>query len=951
MTARLPLFGSVSTLALLTLALPMAGHAAPAPHAAATAPAAAPSAVPGGVAPERLVETMRLAADRFTLANGLTVIVHTDRSAPLVAINVRYKVGAMNEPAGKSGFAHLYEHLMFSGSENADGDFFGRMKDMGASGVNGGTGNDTTTYFETVPTAGLERALYIESDRMGYLLGAITRHKLDVQRGVVQNEKRQGDNRPYGMVQYAETENLYPADHPYGHTVIGSMADLDAASVDTVKDWFRAHYGPNNAVLTLAGDIDTATARTLAERYFGAIARGPQSVTPPATVPVLPAARTVTLHDTVPNAVLRRSWPVPGMDGADSGALDLAATILGGSDSSRLVQALVSREKLALAVQVGYAAMAHGGTFGISMVPAPGVDHARLLARVDALLRDFMASGPTRAEIDRAVTNQALQSLRSMDDVGTQAALLADGQFYGGDPDFLRARLAGMARLSPAQVCAGVSRWLRHPALTVSVVPGARPAYVEAASQPAAPMVSAAVAAEPAATATRAAMPPLAPAAPLQVPTTEHARLANGMMLDYVQRQATPMTEITVALRAGQPAGAPGVQDLALAIMQQRTALLDSHAFALAKDNLGIAFTAATNEDQTLIDVEAPSANLAGAAGLLGEALAHPGYASDEFARLRQIEVSGAQESEATPNTMARRAMAPLLFGQHRYAATGGAPSAALATLTPQDLQGFHDAWIRPDLARVFVVSDRPLAEIVATLDRALAPWQAHGPAGTWSTAPATPATPRIVLIDRPGTPQSLIMGGVPTPVNGLADTLPMWVANNGLGEDFLARINMDLREDKHWTYGANGRFRIARDAAPYVVSTSVQADKTGAALAELRTLMADFVTRAPLTQAEFTRAVNGGINEMPGNFASRSSIVAVLSRNARLDRPDDYYARLPDRLRAMTRQEAQAAFQAAVDPARAIWVVVGDAAQVLPQLEGLGLPVERRAAQPASGG
>ncbi|RZM21065.1 MAG: insulinase family protein, partial [Sphingomonas sp.] len=342
-----------------------------------------------------LVKAVDIPYQTFTLANGLRVVVHTDRKAPVVAVSVWYDVGSKHEPKGVTGFAHLFEHLMFNGSENAPGDFFEPLKQVGATDFNGTTYFDRTNYFETVPTAALPRALFLESDRMGYLTGAITQAVLDEQRGVVQNEKRQGDNQPYGLLGYSITEGLFPATHPYGHDTIGSMADLDAATVTTVKAWFRDHYGPNNAVLVLAGDIDVATAKPMVEKYFGAIKAGPKSALPAAPVTTLAAPVVETIKDRVAAVALTRNWAVPGLNDPDSAPLEVAAAVLGGLSSSRMNNELVRKEKLFTQISVDNSAFSQVGTFNIFGLVRPGVDPAVAGKRLDEVVAEFLKTGPT----------------------------------------------------------------------------------------------------------------------------------------------------------------------------------------------------------------------------------------------------------------------------------------------------------------------------------------------------------------------------------------------------------------------------------------------------------------------------------------------------------------------------------------------------------------------------
>ena len=302
----------------------------------------------------------------FKLANGLTVIVHEDHKAPVVAVSVWYNVGSKDEPAGKTGFAHLFEHLMFNGSENLPGDYFKYLQQVGATDYNGTTCYDRTNYFETVPTGALERALFMESDRMGHLLGAVTQSVLDNQRGVVQNEKRQGDSRPGGLVQYALFENLFPAGHPYHHTTIGSMADLDAASLADVKQWFRDKYGPNNAVLVIAGDMTAAQARPLVEKYFGAIPRGPGQSPGDGQRADAGRAKKIALKDEVATTIIQRYWAVPGLLDKQLAALDVGGSILGGLASSRLDRIMVRDEKIAVAVSAGLIPLQRAGIFSVT---------------------------------------------------------------------------------------------------------------------------------------------------------------------------------------------------------------------------------------------------------------------------------------------------------------------------------------------------------------------------------------------------------------------------------------------------------------------------------------------------------------------------------------------------------------------------------------------------------
>jgi len=895
----------------------------------------------------QLVQAVNIPYQQFTLPNGLRVIVHTDRKAPVVAVSVWYNVGAKFEPKGKTGFAHLYEHLMFNGSENAPGDFFEPLKQVGATDENGTTNQDRTNYFETVPTAALDRALFLESDRMGYMTGAITQAVLDEQRGVVQNEKRQGDNQPYGLIQYKLTEGLFPAGHPYAHTTIGSMADLDAASLDTVKSWFKEHYGPNNAVLVLAGDVDVATAKRLVTKYFGAIPRGPASVAPAAPIPTLAAPKAEVMKDRVAAVLTMRAWTVPGLNDKDAPALDVAAGVLGGLASSRLDNALVKKDKLVVSVAAYNSSMAQLGTFAIQAVVRPGVDPAVVTKRIDEILADFLANGPTADEVNRVVTRTAAQTIDGLEAVGGfggKAVALAEGELYSNDPGFYKKQLEALAAQTPASVKAAANKWLTRPTYSLTVVPGARDAYEEARVPAAEPVAEAPT---PPAKGNRGPLPAVTAVAPLSFPAVQRTRLSNGIEVVYAQRTAVPITKAVLSFDAGVAADVPGklgTQQLTLNMLEEGTATRDSIRIAEDEERLGAEIGASSSADRTTVALEVPSANLNPALALWSDIVRNPAFDANEVARVKQQQLAGIAQELTNPNGLAARVVPGLLYGAASpYAKQRGAGDpAAVAQLTPADLKAFHTAWIRPDKAKIFVTSDRPLAEVKAALDAQFGNWQATGTPGTKSfTAAAQPATPRIVLVDRPDSPQSLIVGGIPTALKGTDDLLPVITANDALGGDFLSRINTDLRENRHWSYGASGNFRQVEFAAPYQIAAPVQADKTGPSLQSLQADLNDFLGAKPMTQTEFDRTITGAIRSLSGQFETSDDVLGAMQQNDLLRRPDNYYATITQRYQGLTVGQLNSAIKGAIDPKRAVWVVVGDAKTVKPQLDTLGLPVE----------
>ncbi len=903
-----------------------------------------------------LVKRVDIPYRSFELANGLRVIVHTDRKAPIVGVAVWYNVGSKHEPKGKTGFAHLFEHLMFNGSENSPGEFFEPLKEVGATAYNGTTNSDRTNYFQTVPRAALDRALFLESDRMGYLLGAVTQAKLDEQRGVVQNEKRQGDNQPYGLTRYRMLEGLFPEGHPYRHSTIGSMADLDAASLDDVKNWFRQYYGPNNAVLVLAGDIDVATAKPLVEKYFGQIARGPSVADPSIAVPTLAAPKVEVMKDRVAVTRLYRMWAVPGVRDADSTTLDVAMGVFGGLASSRLDNVLVKQEKLAVSVGAYNQTLAQAGIVVISMDVRPGVDPVAAGKRLDELLADYLRTGPSADEIARYKTRTAssrISGLESVGGFGGKAVTLASGAIYTGDPAFYKKERERLAAVTPAQVRDVASKWLSRPAYALTIEPGARAAYTEATppeKQPAAP--------QPPVKGTRGPLPDVAEVKDIEFPAVARTRLSNGIELIYAQRDAVPVTQATISFDAGSAsdvADALGTETMALSLMEEGTATRDSIAIAEAQERLGAGIGADSSADRSYVSMDTPSPNLAGSLELLADITRHPSFPPAELERVRGQMLARIAQIKANPAGLAMMAVPPLLYGKASpYAKTAAiaGDEAAVRKLTRADLMAWYKAWIRPEKAKIFVVSDRPLAQIKAAFEARFGDWRGEGAAGVKRFAEKPQqAAPKIVLIDRPDSPQSLIVAAQMTPVDPYADPLALGTATEVLGGDFLSRLNMDLREAKHWSYGVRGSASRMEHAVPFIINAPVQADKTGPAIAAIQQQVAAFLTDQGISKLEFDRSVISAIRKMAGQYETAGAVLGAMQSNDFLRRGDDWQSGLAKKYRALTMAQVDAAARAALDPKRFVWVVVGDAAKVRPQLDSLGLPVEVLKPEAVGGG
>jgi zinc protease len=907
------------------------------------------AAPPVSVPIPTLVRQVAIPHSVFKLANGLTVLVHEDHKAPVVAVSVWYNVGSKDEPARKTGFAHLFEHLMFNGSENLPGDYFKYLQQVGATDTNGTTSYDRTNYFETVPTGALERALFMESDRMGHLLGAVTLDVLNNQRAVVQNEKRQGDSRPGGLAQYALFENLFPVGHPYHHTTIGSMADLDAASLEDVKQWFRDKYGPNNAVLVIAGDVTAAQARPLVQKYFGSIPRGTINHPALASVPTLAAAKQVTLKDQVATTIIQRYWAVPGLLDPQLAALDVGGSILGGLASSRLDKIMVRDEKLAVAVSASMIPLQRAGIFAVTAVVKPGTDPALVSNRLDQIMADYIAKGPNADEVERAVMSEVsgrIRSLEQVGDFGGKANSLAEGQTFAGDSNFYKKTLASYASITPAAVRTAMQQWLRRPPLTITLSPGQRDAYTDAKEVAAAapkPAQAGAASAKP-----NRAVPPLGQLSVLKWPTITHTRLANGIPLVYAQRTTVPLTQLALSFDAGtsaDPADRRGLAGVTSAMLDEGTAKYTSQQLAEAEERLGAEISSGASADRSSVTLSALSPNLPQSLDLLAEITQHPAFAAADLDRVRAQSLTGLAQMLKDPQRVGQRVLPAAIYGpSHPYGAAPGGDIQAVTQLTRDDLVGFQQRWLRPDNLKIFVVSDRPLAEVKAALDNRFGTWAPPAAAKGVKAFPAPtprPATAKILLIDRPGAPQANIIGGQILPVDPRGDSVPLFTANQVLGGDFLSRLNMDLRETKGWSYGVDGNANLLANAVSYTVSAPVQADRTGDSLAALNADIGDFLSTKGVTQDELEGNVTNLVNALPGEFETSAALLQAMIRNDTLGRPDDYYVGLPARYRAQTVASLNAAARQAIDAKGFVWVVTGDAAKIRPQLEKLGLPIE----------
>ena len=936
---------------------PREGYADPIYMGTPTAPIAPKPAVqPAPLS--QLVQSVEIPYEQFTLANGLQVIVHTDRKAPIVGVTLYYRVGSKSEPKGRTGFAHLFEHLMFGGSENVP-NFDIPLEGAGSTATNGSTWYDRTNYVETVPSGAVDLALFMESDRMGHLLGAVSQDKLDKQRGVVQNEKRQGDNEPYGLVEYAIGEGLFPIGHPYHHATIGSMADLNAASIQTVRDWFTGNYAPNNVVLALSGDIDLATAKALTQKWFGDIPRGPEVRKVIAGPVTLPAPLHREMKDQVPQTKIYRVWSGPGTNDPDAPALDLGMRVLGGLASSRLDNDLVKGRQLATSVSAEVQQFEQVSFIQVEMEVKDGIDVKVAEAALDEDIAKMIAEGPNADELQRAATSAVSAQINNLEQVGGfsgKGAQLAEGLLYSGDPAQYKKDLARVASLTAPEIKDALGRWLSRPVYSLTVSPGARTEKGEAmggwgdeatsappkpdAKKPPAKLVTGA----------KRVAPAVAPVGDLAFPEIERTTLSNGIPVALARRTAVPTVLVNLSFDAGYAADAqdtPGTQTLMLGLLDEGTASLTGIQIAEQQERLGARLSAGAGVDSSALQLNALTANLQPSLDLLADVVRHPAYRADDVARVKDQQLADIAQSEASPRALASRRLNPLLFGPaHPY----GQPSDGLGTAqavgaqSPASLRAAHDKWLRPDTMTITVVGDITMEQLKPMLEASFGDWQA--PAGAKPAKPldaAIPAPqPRIVLIDRPNSPQSVIVAGRVLQITGRDQNQEaLELANEVLGNGFLSRLNMDLREDKGWSYGVRSAVRSPKGPRSLVLTAPVQADRTGDSIALLLADMAQFPAKRGVDPVELGRVTDGNVRGLPNRFETNGQVLSAIVSNQLLGRPDDYYVTLPSRYRSIDAKAINAAAGSYLQSAGLVFIVVGDRKVVEPQLKKLGLPIE----------
>ena len=864
--------------------------------------------------------------EKFVLDNGLTVIVHEDHKAPIVAVNVWYHVGSKNEKAGRTGFAHLFEHLMFGGSQHAPGSYIKELELVGATDLNGTTSFDRTNYFEDVPTSALDFALFMESDRMGFL--DLSQKTLDLQRGVVQNEKRQGENQPYRLTEEHFPENTYPAGHPYSWDVIGDMADLDAAAFKDVQEWFKNNYGPSNVVIVLAGDIDAKTAKEKVQKYFGEIPPGPPVAHQKIWIAKMRGTHRELTQERVPLPRIYMVWNVPQFGSPDADYLDLVDSCLGDGKTSRLYKRLVYDDQIASDVTVYVDTREIGGQFVVQVTARPGHTLDEIEKAIDEEMARFLKDGPTAEELQRVQTQYLANFLRGSERIGGfggKSDRLARYQTYTGDAGNYKVTLKRVNDASAEDLKSAANRWLSDGVYIAEVQPF--PDYKAA---------SAAV--------DRSKPPALGTPPELKLPKLERATLSNGLKIILAERPGLPLVSFWMTADAGYAAdhsAAPGTAKLMSALLvdgtRTRNALQINDQTAL----LGARLLAYSDLDFSYVQLSALKQKLDPSLELFGDVILNPSFPDADFKREQKLQLDTIQQEQDDPIGMALRVFPGLVYGStNAYGSpfTGSGTAASVQKITRDDLVKFHKEWFQPNNATLVVVGDTTLAEITPKLEKLFASWKSAQAPRKDVAAVQLPSKPVVYLLDKPNAEQSVVIAANITVPPNTPDELAIQAMNDVLGGTFSSRLNMNLREDKHWSYGASSFVLGARFQRPFLAFAPVQTDKTKESLVEMNKELRAILADRPVTSDELARTQANETLSLPGSRetldAVGGSIAAILDSRW----PDDYYDTMSGKIRALKTSDLDAAAKQVVRPDNLIWIVVGDRAKIEAGIRELNL-------------
>jgi len=892
---------------------------------------------------------------KYKLDNGLTLVLHEDNSDPLVHVDVTYHVGSGREEPGKSGFAHFFEHMMFQGSENVNDEQHFKLVTEAGGTMNGTTNTDRTNYFQTVPANQLEKMLWLEADRMGFLVDAVTQEKFEVQRETVKNERGQRvDNRPYGRLNERVSAALYPEGHPYSWPVIGYIEDLNRANVNDLKNFFLNWYGPNNAVVTIGGDIDVDSTLKLAVKYFGSIPKGPEIAMPEKPQVTLDADRYISMEDNVHLPLVYMSMPTVSVRHADEAPLDLLAQILGGGKTSMFYKNLV-KNQLAVQASVNHPCGELACTFNLFALPHPA--SGKSLADLEQIMRDtlleFEKRGVEPDDLAKAKAQMEAQFVFGLQSVRGKVSQLAANETFTGNPNYIEQDIARYANVTKEDVDRVFKQYIKDKAAVImSVVPNGKLETVAKKDNFKSPIrqfvEESATSADDLALRKakdnfdRSKIPVAGANAPVEVPQMWQQELANGIKVLGAQSSETPTTSLLIKIPAGhyyENKDKAGTSSLLAAMLNESTTKRSAEDMSKALQLLGSRVTIGSSNETINVNVNALSKNIDATMELVKEKLFSPAFIDKEFDRNKNNQIEGIANSKKNAGYLASTAYRQLLNGDNVAATPAGGTTESVSSLSLADIKAFYDTYFKPKTAQLIVVSDHSEKQLETTL-ASLNDWKGESPALTLEITEPTTEAGIVYLVHKDDAAQSAIRigkRGLKQDITG--EFYQSYLMNFPLGGAFNSRINLNLREDKGYTYGARSYFWGSKLSGGYTASAEVRADVTDKSIVELVNEIKNYQAKG-ITDTEL-RFMRNAINQRDAlKYETPSAKLGFLARILEHDLTPGFVKEQADIVEKISAKKINELAAKHLKIEEMIIVVVGDSKVLRPQIEALGYEV-----------
>ena len=898
--------------------------------------------------------------ERYTLTNGLDVILHVDKSDPIVAFAVQYHVGSNREVPGRTGFAHLFEHMMFQRSENvAEDQFFKLIQNAGGT-LNGGTGNDATTYFEVVPKNALEMILWMEADRMGYMINTVTKKSFAIQQNVVQNEKRQGvDNRPYGHTSDVLSKALYPKDHPYNWQVIGEMEDLFNATVEDVKGFHKKFYVPNNATIVLAGDFEIEEAKKLVEKYYGEIPRGEELTDPKPQHVTLDQTKKLYHEDNFARAPqLTMVWPTTEQFSNDSYALQYLAQLLSQGKKAPIYQILEKEKKLTSRQYAYNGAQEITGEFTISVTANEGVNLNEVEKSIFEAFARFEEKGITDDDLQRIKSSLETDFYNGISSVLGKSFQLAFYNEYAGNPSFYKNDIDGLKSVTKEDVVRVYNKYIKDKSyVAASFVPKGQVNLIAEGSVKAdikeedilnatevkIEEVEEEIAKTPSAI-DRSIQPALGEDPTLTIPTVWETKLANGIKVLGIEQNELPLIRYTLTIAGGQyldKIEKPGVANLVTSVMSEGTKNKTPEQLEEEIEKLGASINMYTNRENTFITVNTLARNYEKTIAIVEEMLLEPRWDEEEFVLAKESEINNLKRQKADPNSLARNTLNKLVYGEnHIFSIDLSGTEESVSSITMDDLKAYYDANFSPSITTMSIAGNITKEQVEKSLISLTSKWQAKEVTFPEYQLPAKPEKSEIYFVDVPGAKQSVINIGAPALSRQDADYFPAFVMNYQLGGSFNGKVNIVLREEKGFTYGARTGFTAYKIPGYFSASSSVRSTATLESVNIFKSLMEGYREGIAPEDLDFTK--NALIKSYLRQFETLGALINMLQDINVYGLPVDYVKNEENIIKNMTLDSHKEMAQKYITPDKMFYVIAGDAATQAKELKkvGFGEPI-----------